>query len=252
MHWKRVTAVICALLASASAHARHAPADHCIDGRAISEAYQVDDRTIVLRGEDGRRHSLTLDIDCPAIFGEHDIQITGWQGWICGASGEAIRSDARSCPILATRVIDSRDYAAALQKVNADMRTLAPVVVKAKRRRGFIGTADYCVANRWLRSWYESGEGLFVEVSPRRSGGNRYYRIETHGNCGNQYNAESLSLMSAMGLGVVCGNAGDHVVFGRESRGALTGQALLGSPLPRAMPAIEPRCEISRVYPVER
>lgn len=53
-----------------------------------------------------------------------------------------------------------------------------------------------------MRSWPEDDEGLIVEMSPKRAGGNRPELAES----------QQIELRSGLGLGVACGNAGDHVV----------------------------------------
>jgi len=235
-------------MAAVVADTRSAPAAHCVDGRSIAEAYQADDRTLAIRGGDGRRHVLALGESCPGVLEDKAVQVLGWSGWVCGAAGEVVRSDTRSCPIAGTSEIDARAYAALLKRAHADVETLDTVVVTSARRRGFRGTPDYCVANSWLRGWHETPQGIVVEVSPRRSGGHRFYRIETRGACSVQSGAASLSLASAMGLGMVCGNAGDHVSFSRSNASAMPGlDTFHGATSPFGA-----RCEVSQVYPLER
>lgn len=237
-----------ALSGAVMAETRDAPAAHCVDGRALAEVYQADDTTLAIRGGDGRRHLVTLGESCPGILEGAGAQVVGWSGWVCGAAGEMVRSGTRSCPISGTSVIDTRTYAALLKQAHADMPTLETVVVRSARQRGFRGTPDYCVANSWLRGWHETPEGIVVEVSPRRSGGHRFYRIETRGACSMQSGSESLSLASVMGLGMVCGNPGDHVVFSRSNTGAVAGLDTFHG----AVSPFGARCEVSQVYPLER
>lgn len=230
------------------AETRALPAAHCIDGRTITESYQADDRTLAIRGGDGRRHVLALGASCPGILEGEGVQVIGWSGWVCGLDGEVVRSGTRECPVAGTAVIDTRTYADLLKRAHADMQTLDTVVVTSARQRGFRGTPDYCVANSWMRGWHETPEGIVVEVSPRRSGGHRFYRIETRGSCSMQSGAASMSLVSAMGLGMVCGNAGDHVVFTRDNTGGMPGLDTFHG----AVSPFGARCEVSQVYPLER
>lgn len=250
MHARWITALaagLAALTGATQLEARDPPAAHCVDGRSVAEAAQADDRTLAIRGEDGRRHVLALGAACPGILEGEGVQVLGWQGWVCGAEGEVVRSGARECPIAGTAVIDTRVYADLMKRAHAGMNTLDAVVVQGVRQRGFRGTPDYCVANSWMRGWHETPQGIVVEVSPRRSGGHRFYRIETRGSCSMQTGAASMSLVSAMGLGMVCGNAGDHVVFTRDNSSGMPGL----DPFHGAVSPFGARCEISQVYPLE-
>ena len=251
MHARRMTAFVAGLVALTGViplEARDPPAPHCIDGRSIAEAAQADDRTLAIRGDDGRRHVLELDGTCPDILEGEGVQVLGWNGWVCGVEGEVVRGATRDCPIAGTAVIDTRAYADLMKRAHAGMRTLDRVVVQGVRQRGFRGTPDYCVANSWMRSWHETPQGIVVEVSPRRSGGHRFYRIEMRGSCIMQTGGAAMSLVSAMGLGMVCGNAGDHALFTRDSTSGMPGL----DPFPGIVSPFGARCEISQVYPLER
>ena len=228
----------------ASTQAREPPVAHCIDGRELVDARQIDARTLVLQDNDAGRRRVTLSDDCADVLRDEQVQFVGWGGWICGIDGDVVRSSVRTCRIETVDLLDAQAYAALLRSAQVPM--LDTVVVQGRRTRGFSGTPDYCVANRWLRSWHDGPDGLVVEVSPRRAAGHRHYRIETAGSCGFQFDADTLTLVSAMGTGVVCGHPGDQVVFGSDS----TDVELRSQRVPRA--AALARCTITGVYPIER
>ena len=230
---------------------REPPAPHCIDGRAIAEAHQIDAQTLLLRDTRGDRRQLTLADACPGLLDDSAPAFVGWDGWLCGRDGEAVRAADRACPVASVAPVDARDYAALLRDSRQAMRTLDRVVVQDRRARGFRGTPDYCVASRWLRSWHDGPQGLEVEVSPRQAAGHRRYRIELQGQCDTD-RADTLNLVSGMGTGVVCGHAGGHAVFSRSTEATDPSGAGFMRTLGSTGAVARTRCQVTRVYPLER
>ncbi|NYZ61405.1 hypothetical protein [Luteimonas deserti] len=226
---------------------REPPAPHCVDARAIAEIHQADPFTLVLRDDNGGRHRLGLAGDCAGVLADEDARLVGRDGWICGAPGEAVQSARHACPVALVTPVDARAYAALVREAQAAPTTLGALVVRGERVRGFRGTPDYCVANRWLRSWHQGPSGIEVDVSPRQASGHRRYRIETTGACDDD-GAEVLTLVSGTGTGMVCGHAGDHVLFSR----AATAGGLEGEILRRISAGGETRCRVASVYPIDR
>ncbi|MBB1089608.1 hypothetical protein H4F99_14075 [Lysobacter sp. SG-8] len=124
--------------------------------------------------------------------------------------------------------------------------TMDPVKVRAPHWRDIRGATDQCVDARFLRGWREDGEGLVVEVSPRRHAGNRYYRVETVGSCPDLGGAHAIQLASRNRGAAVCGRPGDKVVLLDH---VSQGLAAMGT-LPTG--AFSRGCEISRVVPMPR
>ena len=151
------------------------------------------------------------------------------------------------------RLVDKREYAGMVREAQRhDISTFDPVVVSAPQQHRFTGTSDYCLRVDALPGWQEDREGLRVEVSPRRAGGNRLYRIETHGGCGDMANAETLRLVSGVGLGMVWGNPGNRVVLARSQPATLGGVSGFPHPLMQSTLAAEHGCRINRLYPIDR
>ena len=116
-------------------------------------------------------------------------------------------------------------------------------------QHGFRGTATYCFAPRYLRSWSEDPKGVTVEVSPRHSGGNRYYRVELTGSCPMLDRASSVTFVSGLDLGIICGNPGDELVVQRETPTPYPAQ---GNPMldrPGRPSTAAARCAVAAVYP---
>lgn len=227
------------------------PAPDCIDAHALRDLHQTDERTLAMRAGDGTRAVVTLGVDCPAIASGSEVTTLGYGGWLCGAPGETIHAGSQSCPVAGVRVVDNREYADVLRQAHLDaINTLDPVTVNAPRQHRFAGTTDYCLRVDILRGWQEDAGGLRVEVSPKRAGGNRYYRIETQGGCGDVLNAENLRLVSGMGLGMVCGNPGDRVVFSRDQPPAVGNDRGFSRARMQSSLATQYGCRINRLYPI--
>lgn len=252
-HVTRSLVLLLCLSLSWAAQGREPPSPQCIDARQVSDSQQIDAHTVVLRTDDGIRASAMLGTACPDLFTEGDVRLLAPDGWLCGGADDAIVTRAQRCAVESVAHIDARRYAELLQRGRAD-NTLDAVVVTGRRVRGFAGTTDYCVRTSGLRSWQDSIGGVTVEVSPRKSGGNRYYRLETAGRCGAAVNADSVELLSGLENGMVCGHPGDRVVFRKlyegadpmNMRGVTAMQRFLQSGL-----AADAGCQITRVYPVE-
>lgn len=218
-----------------------------MDATRITSAIRVGEKTLALLLSDGSRFRLSFQQACTTFDHKQSLTLLGRNGWICGDEGEALRTDAGLCPIAEVHSVDAREFADLLRERDQqrDVETLQAVTVTQQRAKGFIGTTDYCVSNSAMRSWHDDGgSALVVEVSPRRSGGHRYYRLELEQSCGDMVNAETLQLVSGMGLGMVCGHPGDRIVLKRsQPEGMLR-------PLMQSALASAHGCRISRVYPI--
>ncbi|MFC4727597.1 hypothetical protein ACFO3Q_05380 [Coralloluteibacterium thermophilus] len=185
-----------------------------MDARRMVSAHQLDSALFAVALDDGQRFRIDLVEDCPleAGAGLDGLQILAPDAWLCpGSVGLVQRGEVR-CPVRALAELDARDYAA-LGRLSAqrDVALLDPVEVRGARRHGFRGSPDFCFAPRFMRGWSEDRKGLLVEVSPMRSGGNRFYRVELAGSCPALASARRIELHSGPMNGLVCGNAGDHV-----------------------------------------
>lgn len=256
--------IVCALAAAGlparaetPTRARHAarataPAADCFDARRMREAFQSDARTLAIRLDDESRWRVALRQDCPGMLRSPHPRLTGPQGWICGAGGDArLESGDRQCAIAAVERIDARDYAGlALNADRAPSATRAPdeldtIEVRATRRRGFQASHSYCLDARYMRGWHDDGNDLIVEVSPVRNGGNRYYRVELGSPCAESARMSEMHLESRIGGNVICGNAGDRARFSHDdSPGPLLRSDAEQWRIPSA------GCIVSRVYPI--
>ena len=245
---ERIALGILGLLAifSASAEQRTSPQPHCIDARQIGGAEGISSNTLGLRLKDGQRFKVELAQDCPAPEGRLSVRGSK-DGWLCAEPGESLVIGDAQCPISTIAPLDTRSYADLLRQRDRQVATLETLQIEAASQppsRGFRGTADYCVGIDAVRSWSEGPQGITVEVSPNRAAGNRFYRIEVASGCPALANSQTMTLVSGMGLGMVCGHPGDRMALGRPERELIR-------PGDRANFSGRYDCQISRVYPVQ-
>lgn len=228
------------------------PSPDCLDARRMREVRQAYPRVLTVLTDDDRRFRVDLEDDCP--LGETgDATLLAREGWVCGQAREFVRAGGQLCPIGGLQTIDAREYAALARAGDRDagIATLDTVQVRAERRKGFAGSYSYCFNPRYMRAWSEDNEGLLVEMSPRRAGGNRYYRVELGQSCPDLYSAPAVSFRSGVGIGLICGNPGDQVVAQTEredlERAYLQGDGISPRFNPRRAGRV--RCSVTAVYP---
>ena len=260
---RRLSTSMIMLLATPAAAAQSPAASTapvCLDARQVTELHQASPRQLAALDRSGQRFSIDLGEDCPGSPGAH-AQLLVRGGRVCGGADEAVRIGAATCPITGVTPVEARDYAALARAASAMAEqtaatTLPAVEVRGERRRGFGGSSSYCFDTRYLRSWSEDGKGVLVEVSPKRSGGHRYYRVELPQACPDLDSAPAISFRSGVGISLICGNPGDRVVADG------TGDSVsfdASSPYPvsddvrasRFRAGMRFQCTVSAVYPHE-
>ena len=261
--WRRFPIV--ALLALCAGHAVAAqpppPAPHCLNAREVREAHQSDAHTLALRLNDESRYRLELADACPAALMRDRPTLVSREGWVCGSNEEYLDLGDRRCVVAGLAKIDAREYAdhalrgrryaSSVGGSDArDRNTLDTIEVRTRQqRRTFGGTTAYCLDARHMRGWREDGDDIVVEVSPLRSGGNRYNRVELAGQCSEMTTMQTLRLESPTGGSAICGTPGDRAFFSRNE--ALSfGSAAILRPLSEGGLAAGFGCAISRVYPL--
>lgn len=226
------------------------PSANCVDARSVDEVVQSDDYTLAVRLADGSRFRIDLAARCPGIAHEPGVRLVSPAGWVCGRPREAVASGPRACPVAHAMRIDSRTFAAHAVRAQGTRPpgVLDAVTVTARRPRGFLGSPAYCVNVNHMRGWHEDAQGIVVEVSPMRSGGNRFYRVELAGGCQDMTDAAHLTLKSGVGGAMVCGFAGDTAIF----RHALEQAGYAGAFGARAAASgVDGQCAIAEVYPID-
>lgn len=232
------------------------PAAHCLDARDIQEAWQSDDRTLAIRLGDDTRYRLELADECPDATRDGQPRIVSRGGWVCGRNDERLIAGERECAIAGMARIDAREFAdharTAGKGEGEGDETLDTVIVAETRTRGFNGSPSYCLNARHMRGWREDQDGLVVEVSPKRSGSHRYYRVELAGTCPDASYMQHMRLESARGTSVICGHPGDRALFGDPHPSAVAGaHGANGVSMSRYALSHRFGCTVSRVYPLE-
>lgn len=262
-----LAALLLPLAAAAELPRSPAPAPECMDARQVTHIHPVDAREVGVGLADGSRFRLDLAEGCPALERSSDsLQLLAREGWACPGQPVFIADTATgtACAVQSIDSVDSREFAR-LARLSGEENRLATIEVLGKAPRGFRGSYDYCFQSSQMRSWHEDSEGLVVEVRPRRSGGNQFYRVQLDSACTEIRQNNTLALRSGAGNGLICGHATDEVVFQVEPMlGALDGfytrakepfpdelnliGSVGGSTL-RALP-VDARCRIREVYPL--
>lgn len=231
----------------ADAQERVAPAPGCLDARRMQEARQADPRTLAVMQDDGVPFRLDLGEACPGVVVDGGAELLAREGWVCPGGPAFVATADRRCAVAAVHRIDRAGYAGLARASHRDASgttTLDVVTVQAEARRGFAGSSWYCVNPRWMRGWSEDADGVVLEVSPRRSGGHRYYRLELARTCPELADAVEVQLHSGPRIGLICGNAGDRLEVLPDTR-----PSIVRSPLPESRVA-RIHCPISAVYPI--
>lgn len=227
---------------------RAAPAEHCVDARAVASMRPLSDRDLLLLESNGSATRLEFDPACVGDRGfEGELQLLAPQGFVCpGAIALLRRSAAADCAVQAVQPLDTRALAAALRTAPGTP-ALAPIDVRGgKPQRAFSGTHAHCFAERHARSYTEDGEGLIVRVRSSRSGGNSEYRVVLEGACPDLLRWYSIGFKSGANNGVICGNPGDAVIEKLEFLPPMPVFELGG----HAPPGIGEQCAIREVYPL--
>lgn len=264
MRW--MLALFTTLVLPQAAHAqapdappRIPPAPGCLDARQMAEVRQASSTELAVQGRDGQRFRIALSAGCPGAGGA-DAVLLARDGWVCGTGKEYVRIGEATCAVTAIAPIDAREYAAmaraATMPADDGMTTLETVEVRAPKRRGFAGSSSFCFNPRYLRAWSEDSQGMLVELSPRRSGGHRYYRVELAQSCPDLDSAPAITFRSGVGIGLICGNPGDRVVAQDSGGNSLfdSGNAdawIPGDERRWSRRGIRVQCSVSAVYPHE-
>jgi hypothetical protein len=236
------------------------PAPGCLDARQMAEVRQASSRQLAVQGQDGQRFRITLGEDCPGA-GEASAVLLAREGWVCGAGGELVRIGASVCAVAGVERIDARAYAAmareaSIRSADDDVKTLETVQVRAPQRKGFAGSPSFCFNPRYLRAWSEDSKGMLVELSPRRSGGHRYYRVELAQTCPDLDSAPAIVFRSGVGIGLICGNPGDRVIAQDSGGGSVfdagdPGFVFADDPRRSGRMGMRVQCSVAAVYPHE-
>lgn len=236
------------------------PAPHCLDARRIERSRQIaPESLLVLSGGEGFR--VELAGACAGADGTAPDRLLAQQGWVCGAAREFAQAGERLCPVRAVEPLDPRRYAelarsadrsAAAYASDATLLDGLDVTAKAPPHRRFRGTHEYCFNPRWVTSWSIVRQEIVVRTRARRSGGHSQYRLELGGACIDLDEAPHVSFVSGVGIGMICGNAGDKAIALGEV--AVPGMTSADARLTRSVRsgsllASEAGCPILAVYP---
>jgi hypothetical protein len=214
-----------------------APAEHCLDARAVQGVTPLSPSEWLLVGR-GQYHRLWLQEPCP--FDRADVSLLAVAGWVCGGENEYVRSGDRQCRVAGLLRIDGREA-----------RELARGWPRARQAiEGFDLDAppDRCFRPSRARSFTQNNGHLLVDTSPNGSAGYTRYRVEFSGACMEAGTLNTVRWISGTGRDAICGNPGDLAMFSSDHRDVVLSS---GNFLPA--PAMEARgCQVARVEAVKR
>ncbi|KAB7763829.1 hypothetical protein [Xanthomonas maliensis] len=236
-----------ALACSAHEPARPAaPANDCLDARALVELQQPAAETLLVTERGGRHFRLQLAQACPELATQADARLLAPHGWVCNGAPAMVAAGQTQCAIGEVAPVSPRDYAALTRQHDAaSIATLDPLTVRQQGRRAFVGNSAYCFHPGLVRSWSEDDQGLLVEVAAQRHGGHRYYRVELMDNCSELNGSPPIRFVSGMGLNAICGNPGDKVDI--VDQFAITGAGAVTRP--GQLARMRQSCTVAAVYP---
>ena len=248
------------LVATSAAAAERSLAPHagCLDARAVTQARQIDDTTLLMKAA-GTGYRVDLADACPPRGGS-DLVALAADGWVCGSEREYLRVEDRLCAIEQVTPLSERDWALALRdhEQTGSGTTLATVVVEAKvsAKRRFTASTDYCVHPRRVRGWRVSGRDIVLSTAPRRGSNEASsYRLELGRSCPESAFGTELQLVSGVGIGWICGHPGDKALIARSDNQAsdsidpLNLQEALLQPSTLSTVFAKDGCPIVAVYP---
>ena len=230
------------------------PHPDCMDARLVERVYATSEWQLAVATSDGQRYRVELGQACPGLTAAGaELKLLAPSGWICGGEGEFVRVDdaEAACPIEAMAPADSREFAALLRESSRTRgvsdETLEAVEVQAPARRRFTRGVDHCFDKRFARAWREDVDGLVVEVSKNRAGGNGSYRVRLQAGCVDLTRFEHITFIAFDKGNVICGNPGDRLQILPENFGPGAVAQNEGPPLT----LLGERCEIREVYPLD-
>lgn len=235
---------LCSVAANPDPGSARAPAPdaHCLDARSLESARRLDDgRLLVATARGG--HLLRLQAGCPVDLDAPDLSLLGPDGWVCGDGSARLRGGADGCLVASVEPVPAREFADLARRGDAAlMRTATAldaveVQARAPRRRGFPASFAYCLPIRHVRGFSVNDDGVRIEVSPHRADGNRWYQVDLQRSCPELEATAEINIESGMGIGLLCGNAGDRLV--PRVNGLFDG------------PSLSRDCPVAAVYPVD-
>jgi hypothetical protein len=227
------------------------PSSGCFDARQVQQTVQGDAHTLAVRLGDGTRYRVDLGLACPGIAAQADVRLASPSGRVCGRGDEYVLAGGHACPVAFIFPLDAAAFDALAAQGLRAAPVLGRVVVNAPRHRGFRGDTTHCLDAQWMRGWHEDADGLVVEVSAKRSGGYRYYRVELEAGCDRGDSGHGLRLTSNIGGSMICGSRGDQAVFSSDLERSGFAAAFSRARVSHFARAGGRGCTVAQVYPLD-
>ncbi len=211
----------------------------CIVAAAARDTRVADAQTLLM-ADDQRLYRVDLTEACPALLELHSISLRAREGRLCGSRGDAVIANGDTCDVARVIPVEASEYAQRAGMSEAQLAVELPpqldtTDVTAPRLPRSFTSGKFCFDPNRATGW-QLIDGNRLRVDLRRRG---KVELTLATSCPELERASAVAFRSGLGVGAVCGNAGDRVVPLHEA-------PQFAGPLQSALFT----CSITRVEPV--
>ena len=188
------------------------PEGDCIVAATARDTRVADAQTLLM-ADNQRLYRVDLTQSCPALLDLRSISLRAREGRLCGSRVEAVIANGDICEVAVVTPIEASEYARRAGMSEAQLAAELPPqldateVTAARLPRSFT-SGKFCFDPSRATGW-QMIEGNRVRVDLRRRG---KVELTLSSSCPELEQASALVFRSGLGVGAVCGNAGDRIV----------------------------------------
>lgn len=209
---KQLALSVLALWLVSSGRVWASPDGDCIVASAARDTRVADAQTLLM-ADDQRMYRVDLAQTCPALLELRSISLRAREGRLCGSRGEAVIANGDLCEVAVVTPIEAGEYAQRAGMSEAQLALELPpqmdaTEVTAPRLPRSFTSGKFCFDPNRATGW-QMLDGNRVRVDLRRRG---KVELTLSASCPELEQASAVSFRSGLGVGAVCGNAGDRIV----------------------------------------
>ena len=195
-----------------SANVWASPDGDCIVAAAARDTRVADAQTLLM-ADDQRLYRVDLAQTCPALLELHSISLRAREGRLCGSRGEAVIANGDICEVARVMPIEASEYAQRAGMSETQLAVELPpqldtTDVTAPRLPRSFTSGKFCFDPNRATGW-QLIDGNRLRVDLRRRG---KVELTLATSCPELERASGVFFRSGLGLGAICGNAGDRIV----------------------------------------